>query len=178
MIKIRFATMKDMKKIMGLCDRVRIQLHEDGIDMWDEDYPNEKVFGEDIQRKNLIVAVESRKIIGAISYSFDLKTELFFDVEDEMACEAEINKLLATCSATKETIMSLHRLMVHPDHQRQGIATRLIQEAEKQGQGKTIILFTEANNLKAISLYLRLGYVRNGMFTFTFGPLAYLYKLG
>jgi ribosomal protein S18 acetylase RimI-like enzyme len=176
MIKIRFATMKDMKKIRNLCDRVRVQLHENGIDMWDEDYPNEEIFGEDIQRKNLIVAVDGRKIIGSISFNFDLKTELFFDVEDEKACEAEISKLLASCLATKETIMSLHRLMVHPDHQRQGIATRLIQEAEKQALGKTIILFTEANNQKAINLYLRLGYTRNGMYTFTFGSLAYMYK--
>ncbi len=176
MTKIRYATIKDLKKIMDLCDLVRAQLREDQIDMWDEDYPNEEIFGEDIQRKNLIVAVDGRKILGAISFNFDLKTELFFDVEDETVCEAEISKLLASCLATKETVMSLHRLMVHPDHQRQGIATRLIQEAEKVGLGKTIILFTEANNQKAINLYLRLGYTRNGMYTFTFGSLAYLYK--
>lgn len=50
------------------------------------------------------------------------------------------------------------KLIVHPDHQGQGIGTKLLIEAEKKIQSSRYELFTSSKSKKNIALYERLGY--------------------
>jgi ribosomal protein S18 acetylase RimI-like enzyme len=55
------------------------------------------------------------------------------------------------------------RIMVHPDHRRRGLATRLMLELEEYFPGVTRFhLFTGSKSAGNITLYLSLGYVAVG----------------
>jgi ribosomal protein S18 acetylase RimI-like enzyme len=59
----------------------------------------------------------------------------------------------------KENIGYIGRLMVHPDFQNRGIATKLLLEIEKCFSCVRFELFTGSKSIKAIRLYEKLGYV-------------------
>lgn len=50
------------------------------------------------------------------------------------------------------------RLMVHPDHFRRGVGTRLIEEVVGKARGLPVRVSTGADNAPAIRLYERLGF--------------------
>nr|WP_246017795.1 GNAT family N-acetyltransferase [Mesobacillus subterraneus] len=59
----------------------------------------------------------------------------------------------------EETMLDIHRVMVHPDFFRKGIAEKLIAKLEKQKYTQ-IIVSTGAANTPAINLYQKLGFQR------------------
>ncbi|WP_353049950.1 GNAT family N-acetyltransferase [Bacillus sp. ISL-35] len=58
-------------------------------------------------------------------------------------------------------VLDIHRMMVHPDFFRRGIAGKLLAEVERQ-ECHEIIVSTGAANTPAIKLYEKLGFVRQG----------------
>ena len=66
--------------------------------------------------------------------------------------------------------ISIASLVVHPAHQRQGVARALLAEALRRGAGLALSVTTGAKNLPALALYRGLGFVeyRHG----TLGPGA------
>ncbi len=66
--------------------------------------------------------------------------------------------------------ISIAALVVHPDHQRQGVARALMAEALRRGAGLVLSVATGAKNAPALALYRGLGFVeyRRG----TLGPQA------
>ncbi len=59
----------------------------------------------------------------------------------------------------KDNTGYIGRLMVHPDFQNRGIATKLLLEIEKSFSCVRFELFTGSKSIKAIFLYEKLGYV-------------------
>jgi len=55
--------------------------------------------------------------------------------------------------------ITIASLVVHPSHQRQGIARLLLTEALKRSDGYVVTVSTGAKNLPAIRLYQDLGFV-------------------
>jgi 8-oxo-dGTP pyrophosphatase MutT (NUDIX family)/N-acetylglutamate synthase-like GNAT family acetyltransferase len=72
-----------------------------------------------------------------------------------------IEGLLAGAVSFKKEgkVLDIHRMMVHPDYFRRGIAGKLLAEIERQDCQK-IIVSTGAANTPAIKLYEKLGFVR------------------
>ena len=66
--------------------------------------------------------------------------------------------------------ISIAALVVHPAHQRQGVASALMAEALRRGAGMVLSVATAAKNAPALALYRGLGFVdyRRG----TLGPEA------
>lgn len=66
--------------------------------------------------------------------------------------------------------ISIASLVVHPAHQRQGVARALMTEALRRGAGMVLSVATAAKNAPALALYRGLGFVeyRRG----TLGPEA------
>jgi ribosomal protein S18 acetylase RimI-like enzyme len=66
--------------------------------------------------------------------------------------------------------INIGSLVVHPQHQRQGIGRSLLAAALRQGEGKVFSVSTGARNTPALNLYREFGFVvyRHG----TIGPEA------
>ncbi|MBO0586186.1 GNAT family N-acetyltransferase [Sporosarcina sp. E16_8] len=60
-------------------------------------------------------------------------------------------------------LIDIHRLMVHPQHFRQGIAKRLLAFIERVGEGnETLIVSTGSRNAPAIYFYEKNGFIKTG----------------
>ncbi len=58
-------------------------------------------------------------------------------------------------------VMDIHRLMVHPDHFRKGIAKRLLNYVESnENDVETVIVSTGSKNLPAVKFYKRNGFIK------------------
>ena len=63
----------------------------------------------------------------------------------------------------EEGLIDIHRLMVHPKHFRKGIARRLLEFVESNGDGdETLIVSTGSKNAPAIYFYEKSGFVKTG----------------
>ena len=63
----------------------------------------------------------------------------------------------------EEGLIDIHRLMVHPKHFRKGIARRLLEFIESDGEGdETLIVSTGSKNAPAIYFYEKSGFVKTG----------------
>jgi ribosomal protein S18 acetylase RimI-like enzyme len=62
-----------------------------------------------------------------------------------------------------DEIVDIHRLMVHPNHFRKGIANQLLADLEKVETGvQKIIVSTGSSNKPAVNLYKKLGFKEVG----------------
>ena len=63
----------------------------------------------------------------------------------------------------EESLIDIHRLMVHPLHFRQGIAQKLLDFVESVGEGiDTLIVSTGSRNAPAIYFYEKNGFLKTG----------------
>jgi ribosomal protein S18 acetylase RimI-like enzyme len=60
-------------------------------------------------------------------------------------------------------VIDLHRVMVHPDYFRKGIAKQMVDYVEKKMESHPLmIVSTGAKNFPAIKFYLKLGFEKSG----------------
>jgi ribosomal protein S18 acetylase RimI-like enzyme len=71
-------------------------------------------------------------------------------------------------------------LVVHPAHQRRGVALLLMQEALRRGHGSVFSVVTTASNVPALALYASLGFVeyRRGTAGVALVPMVKLRRAG
>ncbi|MBO8172121.1 MAG: GNAT family N-acetyltransferase [Bacillaceae bacterium] len=83
--------------------------------------------------------------------------EVFYGYFDEQ-------KLVGVMAYKAEgSVLDIHRLMVHPDYFRRGIAGELLQFVEKSNPAvRTIIVSTGSRNEPAKQLYRRHGFINTG----------------
>ncbi len=63
MMNIRAANINDIKSILEIIKQAQNYFNENGIDQWQNDYPNEKIIKEDILKSVSYVILEDEKII-------------------------------------------------------------------------------------------------------------------
>ncbi|AHF06426.1 GNAT family N-acetyltransferase [Desulfitobacterium metallireducens] len=147
-MKILEASENCIDAILTLCKNCSEHMIDQGIDQWDEVYPNKAVFLEDIRTKSLFLAGSpniSEHIMGCIVLNEHQ------DPEYEMV----------NWQYTSEKIAVIHRLMVDPLYQRQGIAQHLMSYAENVASERkygAIRLDTFIENEPAIRFYKKRGY--------------------
>ncbi|MEK0286698.1 hypothetical protein [Caldifermentibacillus hisashii] len=66
-MEIRLAQLDDKKAILSIIKNVVIDMSSQGIDQWDQIYPNEEVVTEDILDGEVYVASEDTVIKGVIT---------------------------------------------------------------------------------------------------------------
>ena len=152
---IRTATMQDLDAIMGVVSSATRHMDSQGIHQWDDIYPDRGALQADIEKRHLHVMDIGGQIVGTISLN-DVQSPEYSDVNWEFSGKALV----------------VHRLSIAPSHQRQGLATRLMefteQEAEKQGYN-TIRFDAFTENPGATALYEHLGYRKAGTVRFRKG---------
>lgn len=102
--------------------------------------------------------------------NFDQIPPLRESVEDLQRCEETFygywigEELAGAISYKREgDALDIHRMMVHPQHFRKGVASKLLAFVEQVEEGvQRILVATGARNVPAVNLYLRHGFHQVG----------------
>lgn len=144
--------------------RVINAMQERGIDQWDELYPNSADIAADIAGEALIVGEDDGKIVCAFAVNTD--------------CEEEYDA--CPWKYPHEPFVVVHRLAVHPEYQRQGIAKAAMELVEKHAKEKgirTIRLDTFCSNPAGAALYESLGFKTIGYANWRKGKFRIMEKI-
>lgn len=148
-IQYRVASPKDLGDICGLFGSAIDTMIQNKIFQWDELYPAEKDFREDIERGQCYVGVTEDRI--AVVYVLNQEC-------DEQYKNGEWKYV-------EEPYYIVHRLCVDPVFQNQGVARRTLLHIEEQLAERgihAIRLDAFSGNPYSLKLYKNLGYARVG----------------
>jgi ribosomal protein S18 acetylase RimI-like enzyme len=154
-MEIILAKEKELNSIYGLARRCIIQMRAEGIEQWDEFYPNIYTFEKDIEEKSLFVCRDDRALIGCIVINERQEPE-YQQVDWEY----------------RGKVCVVHRLMVDPVYQGRGIAKELMHFAEylaKEREYQVIRLDAFSHNSRALRFYRHLSYREAGQVSFRKG---------
>ena len=142
---IRKAKISDLKKIMLMYKSCVKGMIANGIDQWDDTYPDIDTINQDLEKQSYYVVEEKGEIIGGINIDQNQdKTYLDIDWEDK-----------------SDSFLVVHRLGVKEEFWNKKIGKDLMLFTEKlvtEKGLKSIRLDTYSGNPKAMEFYRKLGY--------------------
>jgi ribosomal protein S18 acetylase RimI-like enzyme len=146
---IRKAEISDLENIMLMYKSCVAGMLENGIDQWDETYPNDEIISEDLNVGTYYVSEMDGTIIAGINIDKNQDdTYLALDWEDK-----------------SDSFLVVHRLGVKEEFWNKKIGKDLMLFTEKlviEKGLKSIRLDTYSGNPKAMEFYRRLGYTELG----------------
>ena len=148
-MKIRKAQISDLSGIMRMYESCVKGMLENGIDQWDETYPNIEVIGSDIKSGTYFVAEENKIIVAGINIDKN-QDPLYLDINWE---------------DHENSFLVVHRLGVSKEVWGKGVGKALMMFTERLAQRmklKSIRLDTYSNNPDAMNFYKKLGYNKLG----------------
>lgn len=148
-IKYRPAVPEDIEEITALVRAAVAEMERNGINQWDDIYPTEEDFSEDISK--------GEQYIGTA----DGKTAVIYAINQ--SCDDEYKN--GEWQYPDEPFAVIHRLCVSPAFQHMGIAAQTVLHIEKQlrEQGiKAIRLDVFTENPYALRLYEKHGFQKTG----------------
>jgi ribosomal protein S18 acetylase RimI-like enzyme len=147
---IRKAEISDLENIMLMYKSCVAGMVENGIDQWDETYPNDEIISEDLNVGTYYVSEMDGTIIAGINIDQNQdNTYLAIDWED-----------------ISNSFLVVHRLGVKEEFWNDGIGKSLMLFTENLVTEKglnSIRLDTYSGNPKAMEFYRRLGYRELGV---------------
>lgn len=155
-MQIRLATNDDLAALMALVRRVVPLMRSAGNLQWDENYPNEAVFGRDIDLKQLWIAEIRSEIAGIAAITMDQEPDY-----------AQVGWDIS------EPAIVVHRLAVDPAFRGAGVASLLMQKAEQIAAERGISVVrvdTNTQNEATQRLFPKLGYDLAGEISLEFRP--------
>jgi ribosomal protein S18 acetylase RimI-like enzyme len=146
---IRKANKEDLENIMKMYKSCVTGMLENGIEQWDDTYPNTEIISEDLNVGTYYVSEMDGTIIGGINIDKNQDdTYLALDWEDK-----------------SDSFLVVHRLGVKEEFWNKKIGKDLMLFTEKlviEKGLKSIRLDTYSGNPKAMEFYRRLGYTELG----------------
>ena len=113
MITIRPASRNELTSIQRIISDATHHMNENGIPQWDEVYPNKIILKDDIDNQQMHVIEFENELTGLIVINEDQPQEYkYIDWNYD------------------GQVLVIHRLTIHPDYQRKGLATFLMDFAE------------------------------------------------
>ncbi len=152
--------------VMNLLKKIREQFKEEGLNIYqNETYPNMDIILEDLRKKDsTLVVLDNDEVVGYIASE---KGESFFkDCFDGFPKEY-LHKF--GLDGYEDRFVGFSRLMIDPNYQHQGIATKLFEILEKKFEGYIIIFLVDKTNKHAQRLYAKLGYKCLSLESFPYG---------
>jgi ribosomal protein S18 acetylase RimI-like enzyme len=144
-MRIRKAKISDLGNIMIMYKSCVKGMIANGIDQWNDTYPDIETINQDLEKQSYYVAEEKGEIIGGINIDQNQdKTYLDIDWEDK-----------------SDSFLVVHRLGVKEEFWNKKIGKDLMLFTEKlvvEKGLKSIRLDTYSGNPKAMEFYRRLGY--------------------
>lgn len=141
---IKKAVNEDIKDIMSIIKETIVEMNSYNNHQWDENYPQEKDFMNDIKEGNLFVVKRKGILVGFVCIN---KTE-----------PIEYNGLKWSLS---EDFMVIHRMAVKLDFRRMGVGTELMNFADELALENNIRYLktdTYSINTKMNTLFKKCGY--------------------
>jgi GNAT superfamily N-acetyltransferase len=160
----RLATLADIPQILQLILEIIPSMHAEANFQWDDNYPNAKVFENDIALEQLWVAEADGAIAGVAAF----------------LTEQEPEYAQANWDVNEDAVV-IHRLAVNIHHRGKRVAAKLMEQAEYVAISKnikTLRVDTNAINKPAQQLFPKLGYTYVGQIGLEFRPglLFYCYE--
>lgn len=136
-------------------------------------------FGDRIRKLDIMDAVTAGQVFALQKKSYQVEAQLIGSdeippllesIDELMACGEtffgydERGEIVAALSYKRDgEVVDIHRMMVHPNHFRKGIAKQLLAYLEKVETGvQEIIVSTGSSNKPAVNLYKKLGFTKVG----------------
>jgi ribosomal protein S18 acetylase RimI-like enzyme len=159
-VTVRLAEARDLDGLVGLLDRCVGAMQAGGLDQWDQLYPNRATLEADLQSSGTLYLAVREAIRGGAE---DLCGSFTMNQQEDPAY-AEV-----AWQITSPPIAVIHRLMIDPGVQRQGLGRFLMGFAERRALQlgfRTLRLDTRLDNDRALALYRGLGYRDAGRVSF------------
>jgi ribosomal protein S18 acetylase RimI-like enzyme len=153
-MKFNLATESDIDEICALVKSAISNMDRNDIFQWDEIYPTREDFLSDIKAASLFVGLEKS--------GKDEKEKIVVIYALNKDCDDEYKKTAWSFDGDYRVI---HRLCVHPDFQRRGIARETLLHIEKQAVSlgaKSLRLDVFSQNPASMALYEKAGYSKTG----------------
>lgn len=160
-MRIRLAHKSELEVLDGIVKDATKHMNEQGIPQWDETYPNKEILSKDVERQEMHVIEAQGRVAGLIVMNEDQSREY-----------------AAIQWAYHGRALVVHRLTIHPAHQRIGLATHLMDFVEKTAAiagYNCIRLDAFTRNPAAFTLYENRGYRKAGVVHFRKGEF-YCYE--
>lgn len=145
----------NLSQTLKVLEEVKQYMLSQGIDQWDEEYPNQDTIINDIQNKQAYIYTENEQVLAYMVLNEE------YDVEYD-----DLNW------TTPTPFIVIHRLFVKPTAQGKGISSQMIQYAEEYAQtNKYASIRFDAYSLNntANAVYTKKGYALVGTVQFRKG---------
>jgi predicted amidohydrolase/GNAT superfamily N-acetyltransferase len=151
--KIEKGQLFDLEKLFQIYINGKIDLENNGIYQWTDNYPTISIIENDLKKDVLYTLKSNEKIIGAINIS------------EEQEAEYELIKW----EFDNSKVLVIHRLVIDPKHQKKGYAQKLMDFAEnfaKENNYSSIRLDAYSQNVRVIEFYKKRNYFIRGNVNF------------
>jgi ribosomal protein S18 acetylase RimI-like enzyme len=148
-MEIRQLTISSYLEILKLFEKAVSAMRSQGIDQWDEHYPNSGTLKNDLKSGTMYAAVDEGNIVGVVTIN-----------EEQDPSYSTIK-----WEIKRNEILVVHRLCIDPDNQGRGIATRImhfVEQYARTNKYRSIRLDAFSGNPAANSLYRKLNYSYRG----------------
>lgn len=146
-MRLRKSDENDIKNIMEIIEEAQIYFKEQGINQWQNNYPNENTIKNDIKNCESYVLIKDEQIIATTAISFD--------------GESTYNKIYEGEWMSNDCYGVIHRIAVRGNYKGMGIASKILKEAEKLSKTKrinSIRIDTHEDNKSMQKVLLKNGY--------------------
>jgi GNAT superfamily N-acetyltransferase len=160
-VSVQLAGPADLDAVTALLGACVREMQARGLDQWDDVYPTRATLAADIAAGTLYRAARAGS--GDVIGSFTLNTTQDPEYAD------------VPWQITDGPVAVVHRLMVHPTIQRQGLGSHLMRVAEQRAYElgyRAMRIDTYKKNGRALALYRSLGYAERGDVCFRKGVFA------
>ena len=150
---IRLANIDEIHEIISVTKTCANHMIANNIFQWNEEYPSQKTFENDIERNELYVLIIKNEIVGTLVITPVIDDE-YIPVK--------------WLTPSKNNIY-VHRLSIHPDYQGKGFAQQLMDFAEKfaiENHYSSIRLDTFSKNPRNQKFYELRNYIKTGIIYF------------
>lgn len=152
---IRKAIQKDIIQASEVLEEVKIHMLSEGIDQWDQEYPNKMVLTQDMDKEQGFIYEEQGELLAYMALN--------------EKCDEEYNYLNWN---TNIPFLVIHRLYVKPTAQGKGISSKMIRYAEQyalEHKYQSIRFDAYSLNETANAVYQKKGYELVGTVNFRKG---------
>lgn len=116
-MEFRKAVESDIDRIMDIIRQAQAYFKKEGIDQWQNNYPNDEVIRDDIENGYGYVLLKEGEIVGTVAVSFD--------------GEKTYNKIYGGKWLSNLPYAVIHRLAIDSNFKGQGLASVIIKNIEK-----------------------------------------------